>query len=219
MQYSGSVRARRVKKKNWVIYSHSASAESGIPKKVVSGQNSVKMCIMAPRALLYTFLCPPPFFLFFLPPTSTHSSRLVFAYNILDSNESFFKANFYLHIRIHQVTLPNFSHHSLTILPISAHFSAPRRKRPTDIVKMRWTSTADHIVSPKVHVFAERDDQMLDSVDILCFQLLVKILETGNFNVDTVRVAEAWRKYLFYLFSATLYYTKRLHVNYALSGT
>ena len=64
---------------------------------------------------------------------------------------------------------------------------------------MRWTSTADHIVSPKVYVFTERDDQMLDSVDIFCFQLLVKILETGNFNVDTVRVAEAWRKYPFLL--------------------
>ncbi len=37
---------------------------------------------------------------------------------------------------------------------------------------------------------------MLDSVDVFCFQLLVKILETGGFNVDTVKVAEAWRKYL-----------------------
>lgn len=74
---------------------------------------------------------------------------------------------------------------------------------------MRWTSTADHVVSPKVYVFTARDDQMLDSFDISSFQLLVKILETGNFNVDTVKVAEAWRKYRFLLiFRNTLLYAR-----------
>lgn len=37
-------------------------------------------------------------------------------------------------------------------------------------------------------------------------QLLVKILETGGFNVDTVKVAEAWRKYLFPLISRSAFF-------------
>ncbi len=92
-------------RKNRSIYSHSASAESGIPKKVVLGLNSGKMCIMATRTLLYTFLRPPPFFLFFLPSYqyTLLSTRLRLRHSWLKPD--LFQANFYLHTISHTTKL------------------------------------------------------------------------------------------------------------------